>query len=225
MDENKESQAELIPEKPEDGETQPKVEPEDTQSGAEVEPSEPTAEPVKTYTEEEVAKREADVMSKAQAETEQYKKLAGQLTMQQELARLQAVEEKAQAKDAEAVAAGDITQDEADRKREKRQEIAQLEQTIRNQRQQAEQLGRITLASDLGEKYGIDPKLLLSDTSIKNPLEMYQKAADLAIKAAREEKREVKPESFDAGPGTGGAVEDDSNLSAKELARKFYAKK
>ena len=57
------------------------------------------------------------------------------------------------------------------------------------------------MAHDLGTKYGVNPDTLLKDTSIKTPMQMIQKAADLAL-ADRDTKLRAlssKAETFDKG--------------------------
>jgi hypothetical protein len=229
LDETNQAQVETTAEAPEAGsesqpaETQPEVE----QPGTEEKPSgtkEAITEtkPGKSYSEEEVTRIKSEITSKLQGETEQYKKFAAQLAMQQQLAKMQAEEQQAASKDAQDVANGVIGQQEAEQRKTQRTEASQLQQTLTQQKQQGEMLGRILMAQDLAKKYGIDSDTLLKDQALRTPTDMILKAADLAIKSREDKLREAtaKPETYDKGPGaeTGGG--DDSKLSARELAQK-----
>jgi hypothetical protein len=216
MDEITESQAVVEPEAPQDGEAQPMVEPEATQSGAEETTSEPPK-PVKTYTQEEVAEREAKIMSQAQAEAEQYRQYAAQVAMQQEISRLQAKEREAQAKDQKEVTDGYITPEIAEQRRNQRMEEERARRAYQALEQKGNDLARILLAQELGNEYGIDFNLLLKDKTIRTDFDMSRKAAKLAIEAREEKIRAaaIVPETFDKGPA-GGVVGDFSKMSPEE---------
>ncbi len=157
----------------------------------------------KTYTDEDVAKIKAELTSKLQSETEQYKKYASQLAMQQRLAQMQDEERQAESRDAQDVANGVITQEDAAQRKKQRLEISQLQQTAQMQRQQADNLGRVLLAHDLAKQYGIEADKLLKDQALSSPTLMIQKAAELAIRDRDEKLRKAQavPENFDKGTG------------------------
>jgi len=202
--EGTEPQKPETPSKLETTETQqPETEQKTPETKPETKPKEEKIESKKTYTAEEVAK----IQSEAMKEAAQVRQHLAQLSMQQEIARLQQEEAAAQKKDKASVEAGEITQEDADTKAQARQEMTRLQRTVRQLAPQAEQLGRIQMANDLASEYGISADELIKDQSIQNPLQMTQKAAKLAIAKLKEEVRKVKvkPETFDKGPGTGDA--------------------
>lgn len=181
------------------------------QPGAETEtkPEAPAAvKPSKVYTEDEVRQRESGLTSKLQAETEQMRRYAGQMALAQEIQQLAQAEHQAQGKDQQEVANGVITETEAGQRKGQRiqalqsqAQVAQMQGVLRGQMAQGEQIGRITMAHDLATKYGINPERLLKDASIRTPMDMIQKATDLAL-ADRDAKLRtftVKSETFDKG--------------------------
>jgi hypothetical protein len=225
LDETNQAQVETTAEAPEAGSESEQPGTEEKPSGTKEAITE--TKPGKSYSEEEVTRIKSEITSKLQGETEQYKKFAAQLAMQQQLAKMQAEEQQAASKDAQDVANGVIGQQEAEQRKTQRTEASQLQQTLTQQKQQGEMLGRILMAQDLAKKYGIDSDTLLKDQALRTPTDMILKAADLAIKSREDKLREAtaKPETYDKGPGaeTGGG--DDSKLSARELAHKGYSQK
>lgn len=175
----------------------------------------------KTYTEEDVKKRESDLTSKLQAETATYRQYLARMAMQQQIQDAQAQENAAREKDKTDVEQGLITDQEAETRQSKRAEAAQIEYTLRAQRQQAEQLGRITLAHDLATEYGISAEELIKDASIKNPADMIRKAGKIALSERDEKLRAatVKPENYDKGPGAGSVIGDFSKMSPMEKVK------
>lgn len=183
------------------------------QPGAEKETQITPVAPEKTFTEKEVKEREAAIASKLQAETAQYQRMMAQLAMQNQIAQ---AEQAVAVKDRQDVESGQITQQDADQRKILRQQSVVLQQHVREQAQQGEILGRVTMAYDLGVEYGINPEILVKDSNITTPMQMMRKAAELAV-AARDRKIKsltVNPESYDKGPGTGGqsAQSEEENL-------------
>ncbi len=165
----------------------------------------------KTYTEEEVKQREAQITSKLQAETAQAREHASKLALAQQVQALAQAEQQAQSKDQQEVTNGVITENEAAQRRDQRihalqsqAQSARMQQALQAQAAQGEQLGRVLMAQDVAKEYGVDADVLLKDTTITTPLQMVQKAAKLALKARDAQLRALsaKPETFDKGPQT-----------------------
>ncbi|MFA5377189.1 MAG: hypothetical protein WC455_15670 [Dehalococcoidia bacterium] len=222
---------------------QPETETKQTQPGAEAkaitpekaEKAEPEKKP-KLYTEEEVRQREADITSKQQQQTEQWRRQALQQAMQQEIAKAQEAERQATAKDAEDVQTGVITQSDADRRQRIRQSTAEAEARLNQMRQQDAELtaksnvaAKAVMAQEMGKEFELsdeDVKALITDKAITTPEMMIRRAAKLSQDNLKTQlqKAKVQPETFDKGPGDFMDTSND-NLSARDLARKAYSQK
>lgn len=207
-------------------EPQPETEPKVIQPG--VQPSTlPTPPLRRTYSEEEFSQQ----MGKFQAETAQAREVVNRLAMEHQIRLAQEAEQKLVAKDQQDVEQGLITESDAGQRKALRdqtaqlqQGAAQLQQFVQQQATQGEALGRILMAQDLAKEYGVNVDDLLNGKELTTPLQMVTKAAKLAIAKLKEEAK--KPETFIAGPGLGvDTGEDMSKLSARELARRAYARK
>jgi len=215
MDEQKQPQEETLAK---DGAVTPQPEAEAPKPGAEGLESgtETTAQPkpeeqkaeqkTKSFTQDEVDKIISERTSTIQKETQRWRDTATRLTMENQLATLQAQERQAQVKDTQDVENGVLTQQEAEQRKQARQELANMQVTLRQQREQGEATARILAAQDIAKQYGVNPEELIKDLTLQNPLMMVQQAAKLALDAKNEELRKVKaqPEKFDKGPGEGG---------------------
>lgn len=205
----------------------------------------PGAAPVgKTYTEEEVRQREAQITSKAQAETAQYRKYAEQVALRQQKEEAEAKERLAAAKDSEAVERGIITQDEAEEKKAARAEIAQLQFERQQQRAQQEAEARIAaiplILRDFEPVFGVklNPEDFLGDTNIRGPADIILKGLLLANTQLKAQLKAAtaKSETFDKGPGAGstrsigadrifrGFAEGDPTVSRADVERELRQK-
>ena len=196
------------------------------QSGAEVVSQAVTAEKPKVFTEAEVAEREARITSTLQTQTAEVQERLARLELQRQIDAIASAEQAAQGKDKQDVDNGIISEDEAVQRRNQRTQAlrdqaqtAQLQQALREQTQQGEQLGRILMAHDLAKKYGVDPDKLLKDANIKTPMAMIQKATDLALADRDTKLRQLssKSENFDKGQHaeTTGAETYDESLKSR----------
>ena len=162
-----------------------------------------------TFTAEQVGQREAQLTSKLQAETARLQRQLAESAMQQEIEGLVREEQRLQVKDQQDVADGRLSEAEAEQRKGQRVEAvrARFHGAALAQRQaqldaQGELQGRVLMAQDLGRKYGVDPDVLIRDTTITNQTQMLQKAFDLhiAVKDAQLRAARLHPETFDRGP-------------------------
>uniref|UniRef100_A0A6M3L5F0 Uncharacterized protein n=1 Tax=viral metagenome TaxID=1070528 RepID=A0A6M3L5F0_9ZZZZ len=201
--------------------------PETARPGAEKETQQvPLTTTPKTYTEKEVQEREAAITSKLQTETAHYQRMAAQMAMREQLGQIAKAEAEVDNKDRQDVDQGLITQQDADQRKVLRQQTVQLQQHIREQSQQGEMLGRVTMAYDMGVKYGVNPELLVKDPNIRTPMQMVQRASELAMTArdARLRSLTAKPETFDKGPGVGTEESTSEELLLKKRYPTMYKK-
>ncbi len=170
------------------------------------EPVKPAPAPARSYTEEEVRR----ITSTTQQEAARDRQYATRLAMEQQIGQLQAAEQQARNKDKGDVDSGIITESEAQQRAQTRYQYlvtqaqaAQMEGYRKQQESQLEQYGRVIMAKDLAEEYGVNADELLKDKSVTTPIQLQKKAADLALKSVREQLRKARtsPESFDRGPG------------------------
>jgi hypothetical protein len=183
-----------------------------------VEPkSEVKAEPKKTYTSEEVA----EIQSKKDGELAEYQKKLGQIALQQQIAEAQRQEAQAQYQDKREVESGEISQREADSRKQLRGQAAKLQQMIQQMTPQAETLGRIACANEMAKEYGISAEALIADTTLSSPQQMERKAAKMAMTAKDAEIRKlsVKPETFDKGPSGEVTGESSESLTAEQIEK------
>lgn len=153
------------------------------------------------------------------------------LTMQQQLAAMQDAERQAVAKDTEDVQNGMISQTDADRRQHIRMEVVREQVRLGQiQRQSAEMEDRanlsakVIMARDVGTEYGLEEKeitALILDKSIQNPNMMMGAVTKLMATKLKAQQRaaQIKPETFDRGPGEGGGGMDVSRMSPEEKVR------
>lgn len=195
----------------------PAEQPTAEQPGAETEKAAPTE---RIYTQAEVSAME----SAKDRENADLRRAYAQQAMQQELARMEAIEARQQAQDRQAVEDGDITSAEASSRQQQRQQaehqkrVGQQQLVAANQiTAEAEQYGRILAARDYGEKYGVNPTELLNDKGLTSPPLMEAKAAKIALEKTQGQLKAAKQgsETFDAGVmgNVGASIE---NMSPEE---------
>lgn len=157
--------------------------------------------------------REAEILAAKDREIAQLRQAQEQARIDQMLNQMVAQEREAEGRDRRKVDEGLITEDEARERQQVRIEQARVYfESQKLQRERAEldveraKDGKRMMAEDLGQEFGIDYKLLLSDPSLTDQVKMLRKAYKLA-EVARKAK-EAKFEYFDRGPsgGTGKAI-------------------
>jgi hypothetical protein len=213
MDDKKQSQDEAL----EDGVVEPQPENE-AQPGADGQESE-TAEPEKpvikkAYSQEEVDRLISERTSTIQKETQEHKDRLARIEMERVIREAQQREQQAAEKDRRDIENGYITEDEAKERKRLRDELNQLQETVKQQRtigeSQAKILAAQKMCEDYGKEYGVQikPDVLLTDPSLTSPYLMEKKLSEMVIKAIREEAHKSNKETFDRGPGDGGIPSD-----------------
>ncbi len=195
----------------------------------------PPVTPPKTYTEEEIRKRESDILKVKDSEIAQAHQRLAQTAIAQQIQQMQAEEANALAKDQKDVNAGLLSQEEAAGRSRSRQQYR--EQEWRNQQlqreaaalnQKTEEIAYIqvawVMANNIGTEEGLTQaeinelsKDLLSGEHAPNPHAMEAKALRIINKKHREALKRLtaKPESFDKGPGQStGKMSDSAFLKA-----------
>lgn len=184
---------------------------EDPQAPAIIEGVQPGKEPGiegKVFTEGDVLAREAKILSAKDREIAAYQQRESGQQLQQQIYQMQAAEAQAQATDRGEVDQGIITPAGAQTRQQGRmRQVQQQTQmaaqmaTSRQVRDETEQYGRVLVAREFGERYGVNPEELVKDTSLVSPSAMEAKAAGLALERTKSElkKAQQQPQHFDQG--------------------------
>ena len=177
----------------------------------------------RTFTQAEVDSIRSGTEEQLAAATQR----VAQMALQKEIDQAQATESVAQAKDAEAVADGEISAAEATQRRQTRQRDVVQDFARKRQRTQEQSehqqlstevnaLYRVRAANIMAEEHGIDSSLLLNDDSLTDAKSMENKARSLSL-----DKREAEvkgTETFASGV-TGRTSSAVDQMSPQEKIR------
>ena len=212
---------------------QPGAERQDGTEDQTAEPTDQTAAPTdQTAAERQFSQQEvAAIQAAKDTENEKLRQALFQYALNEEIRRAQAEEDQHASRDQQMVSEGQLTLQEATQRSQERtaerqrqiqsqQEQAQVEQQSRQIQAKGEEIGRVLAAQDFGKKYGVDPEVLIKDTSITTPELMEVKARSMQLDA-REAKLKGH-ESFDRGQ-VGGRGPDLNDMSPSELTDMAYS--
>ncbi len=186
-----------------------------------------TPEP-RTYSEEEFRA----ATSAADSRVAEANKLAAQSALSLHTERALAAENVAKTADANRVADGDITQDQADARTRERSVAAENAENWRKESEQHEQIRaesgvllKAMSADTIGKQFDVDPKILLDDPELVSESLMTIKAQQIqidALKAGNAAPREQ--EEFDGGGSfSGGGSVITEGMAPIELAALAYS--
>ena len=212
-----------------EGEPQPKTdETAEAQPGAEEqETSSKTSEPVAPaparvpkYTEDQVRQIRAEsdkATAKAQQELAHYR-------LQERIKQTAAWEAQQSAADKAQVDQGAMDADVAKQREQSRREYLAMDQRIQQAQQVEEAMdqrlvtkGKVVMAMDLAERYGLKAEDLVADKSVVDEASMY--AAALKLVHLKGRKATAKREIYDKGPTRGGGTRTEA-----QALREMYNK-